>query len=271
MSNSATVSTLQVASLLSGATMLSQQSLDVLNVNDIGNAIKDALGTPVLDSAATEVLLVAVMVDDSGSISMARNDQAIRDGVNAVVDALKGAGDAVDIQFFLRYLNGEILHPFGELDTVPELTTANYNPNQGTPLYDESKEFLKAIIAKAQEFEQWNVMVRTMSLIVTDGHDMHSRLHTAADIKSIVTDLLATENHLVAGMGVDDGSGTSFRRVFGEMGIPDQWIYETGPKSGESQDEFLRRIRRGFQLFSKSAVRASKSAVNFSQLGGFGN
>ncbi len=271
MSNTAAVSNQQVTQLLSGASMLSQQSLDVLNVNDIGNSIKDALATPVLESAATEALLIGVMVDDSGSIAMARNDQAIRDGVNAVVEALKGAGDAVDIQFFLRYLNGQILHPFGDLDTVPKLTTANYNPNEGTPLFDETKEFLKAVVARTQQFDQWDVPVRTMSLIVTDGHDMHSRAHTAAHIKSIVIDLMATENHIVAGMGVDDGSGIDFRTVFSEMGIPDQWIYETGPKSGESQDEFLRRIRRGFQLFSKSAVRASKSAVNFSQLGGFGN
>lgn len=269
MSTSGAFSNTQVANLLGGADMLSQQSMNILNVNDIGNSIRDAMGTPVLSSAATEVLLVAMMLDDSSSICYGSNEQAVRDGTNAVVESLKGAREAVDIQFFLRYLNGTIMHPFGELDTVPLLTTSNYCGNGGTPLYDQSVEFLKALIAKAQEFEQYNINVRTMSLIVTDGQDYGSHKHRAADVCSIVKDLLATESHIVAGMGVD-GSGVNFKDIFREMGIPDMWIYETGPMAGESKDEFLRRIRQGFQLFSKSAVRASKSAANFSQLGGFG-
>jgi hypothetical protein len=227
------------------------------------------MGKPVLNSASTDVLLVAMMLDDSGSICFGSNEQAVRDGTNSVVESLKDAREAVDIQFFLRYLNGTIMHPFGDLDTVPLLTSANYRGSGGTPLYDQSVEFLKALIAKAQEFEQYNVNVRTMSLIVTDGQDAGSFKHRAADVCTIVKDLLATESHIVAGMGVD-GGGTNFRDIFADMGIPDMWIYETGPMAGESKDEFLRRIRRGFQLFSKSAVRASKSAVNFSQLGGFG-
>ncbi|MBP9798021.1 hypothetical protein KBC70_02640 [Candidatus Woesebacteria bacterium] len=269
MSNSTMMANSQVTQLLEGAAMLSQQSMGILRPKDVGNSIRDAMGKPVLNSASTDVLLVAMMLDDSGSICFGSNEQAVRDGTNSVVESLKDAREAVDIQFFLRYLNGTIMHPFGDLDTVPLLTSANYRGSGGTPLYDQSVEFLKALIAKAQEFEQYNVNVRTMSLIVTDGQDAGSFKHRAADVCTIVKDLLATESHIVAGMGVD-GGGTNFRDIFADMGIPDMWIYETGPMAGESKDEFLRRIRRGFQLFSKSAVRASKSAVNFSQLGGFG-
>jgi hypothetical protein len=265
MSNQADVST-----LLGGATMLSQQSMTILNMHNVGNAIRDALGVPALNVNATEVFLVSLMVDDSGSIASASNVQAIRDGVNSVVEALDEDAESEGIQYFLRYLNGEIIYPFGPLDTVPMLTTSNYNPRHGTPLFDESVEFLKAIIAKTEEFRQWNIPARSLSLIVTDGHDMHSTRHVSRDVKSIVDDMLATEDHMVAAMGVDDGSGIHFTQIFEQMGIRKEWIYETGPQAGESREDFLRRIRRGFNRFSKSAVRASKSAVNFSQLGGFG-
>jgi hypothetical protein len=71
----------------------------------------------------------------------------------------------------------------------------------------------------------------------------------------------------VAGMGISDGS-TDFARVFREMGIPDQWVLT--PRNDPKE------IRRAFQLFSQSAIRAS-GGVGFSQtaqtgvsMGGFG-
>jgi hypothetical protein len=44
------------------------------------------------------------------------------------------------------------------------------------------------------------------------------------------------------------------------MGIPDRWVLTPGNSAGE--------IRRAFQVFSQSAVRASQGAA---QLGGFSN
>ena len=69
------------------------------------------------------------------------------------------------------------------------------------------------------------------------------------------------ETHIVAAMGINDGS-TDFRRVFREMGIEDQWSLTPGNDTSQ--------IRRAFQVFSQSAVRASQSAAYFGQavLGG---
>jgi len=66
-------------------------------------------------------------------------------------------------------------------------------------------------------------------------------------------------------MGFDDGAGTDFKQVFKEMGLRDEWILT--PKTTPSE------IRKAFQLFSQSAVRASQNAASFSKtaLGGFGN
>ena len=71
------------------------------------------------------------------------------------------------------------------------------------------------------------------------------------------------ETHIIAAMGIEDGS-TDFCRVFREMGIEDQWILTPGND--------VSQIRRAFQVFSQSAVRASQSAAHFGQavLGGLG-
>ena len=64
-------------------------------------------------------------------------------------------------------------------------------------------------------------------------------------------------------MGISDGT-TDFRAVFREMGIEDRWILTPGNNPSE--------IRKAFQVFSQSAVRASQAA-SFSQgaISGFTN
>jgi len=82
-------------------------------------------------------------------------------------------------------------------------------------------------------------------------------------VAALVKDLQRAENHIVAAMGISDGS-MDFRKVFREMGIDDKWILTPGQSAQE--------IRQAFQVFSQSAVRVSQGAASFSRtaLGGFG-
>lgn len=244
---------------------LSAASLQILtSIPDLGVQIGSALGVPAVQVDSTEVVLVSQLIDDSGSIRFAGNSQVVRDGHNLVLDSLDGSKQKSGILVRTEYLNGLILCPFSLLEQAVRMDTHNYDPGLGTPLYDRSIVFLGAIPVKAKEFADTNgVPVRTVSLIVTDGHDEHSIRHTAADVATIVHDLLMQETHIVAAMGIDDGGRTDFRKVFAEMGIPDQWILTPG----NSQKE----IRAAFQTFSQSAVRASQSAKSFSKTaaGGF--
>ena len=143
------------------------------------------------------------------------------------------------------------------------MDTQNYQANGGTPLYDETAKLLGTVIAKTQEFKDNGIQVRTITLIMTDGQDAHSHQCNTNDVKSIVSDMLRSEEHIIAAMGFDNGS-TDFEQVFQEMGIPSNWILTTNSDPSE--------IRKAFQVFSQSAVRASQSAANFSQtsMGGFG-
>lgn len=239
--------------------VLSNASMQALNIVDIGAQIQAGLGTPVDDVMASEVVLVTIMPDDSGSIRFAGNGAVVRAGHNTVLDTLATSPQQDQILVHNRYLNGQVLYPYCPVDQAIRMDQHNYDPNLGTPLYDQTLVLLATVLAKAQSFIDNGVPVRTVSLIITDGADAHSR-RSVREVKGMVEDMLRTEDHIIAAMGIEDGQ-TDFKQVFREMGLRDQWILTPG----NSQNE----IRKAFQLFSQSALRASQSAASFNSLGGF--
>lgn len=243
--------------------VLSPQSLQALTTVDLGAQIQAGLGISVDDVQASEVVLVTVMPDDSGSISMARHERTVCEGHNLVLDALLASQQKDGVLFHTRYLNGNVLNPFRPLEDVVRMHDKNYSPDQGTPLYDQALVLLGTVLAKAQEFTRNGVAARTVTLLITDGADAHSQRARARDVAALVKDLRRAENHIVAAMGINDGS-TDFRAVFRDMGIEDKWILTPGQSA---QD-----IRKAFHVFSQSAVRVSQGATSFQPgaLGGFG-
>lgn len=262
--------------------MLSGSSLQALNSLDLGAEIQAGLGVSVNHVHASEVVLVTMMVDDSGSIRFAGNAKAVREGHNLVLDALLNTKQSTNILVHTCYLNGHVLFPYQPLaivdpaaqqrsghvsyiqnPDVKRMDSRNYNPNMGTPLYDQTVVLLGRVLAKYQEFADNGVMARTITLLITDGDDQHSQRAKAATVKSLVDDLVG-ERHIVAGMGINDGH-TDFRTIFEDMGIRPEWVLTPGHN--------LADIRQAFQVFSQSAVRASQGAARFSQTaaGGFGS
>jgi hypothetical protein len=239
---------------------LSMQAAQTLDINDIGAQIQAGLGTPVDQVQASEVVLVTQMPDDSGSIRMGQNSQVVRDGHNQVLDALNASKQKDGILAHTRYLNGTVLFPYCPLNQAVRMDSKNYNPNLGTPLYDQTLVLLATVLAKAQLFADNGVPARAVTLLITDGADAGSG-RSARDVKKIVNDLLKTEQHIIAALGIDDGS-TDFKQVFREMGIRDEWILLPGNSPSE--------IRKAFQVFSQSAARASQSAGHFSKMAASG-
>lgn len=243
---------------------LSAGSLSALNkVVDLGNVIQQGLGIDPSLMPASEVVLVNLLVDDSSSIRFSGNEQSMRDGFNGCKDSLEASKQQDNIMMLVRFVNGNLHCSYVPLTDVEKLTTKNYQGSGGTPLYDETVKLLGTVIAKTQEFENNGIQVRTITLIATDGEDCGSQHSTASDVEKIVKEMLSKEKHIVAAMGFDNGS-CDFKQVFTEMGIPDQWQLT----AASSQSE----IRKAFQVFSRSATSASKSAANFAtaSAGGFG-
>jgi len=269
--------------------VLSPDMATIVNIEDIGQQIQAGIGIDVADVQASEVTLVTEMPDDSGSIRFAGNTQAVRDGHNLLLDALGGSKNKQKEGTLIhcRYLNGFVLFPFVPLSQAIRMDQTNYDPNLGTPLYDQAMIILATVLAKARTFEDSGVPCRTVTLLgPTDGADESSRKYQESDVFKMVTEMLQMENHIIAGMGIDDGrtdfyevySGWTKREVMkakkdgtldslnakGGMGVQPRWVMT--PSSSPSE------IRKAMGMFSQSAIRASQSGVNFSQTaaGGFG-
>ncbi len=254
----------KIAALLRAAEAegkLSRHAATVLQLADPGAQIQAALGVSVDDVGASEVVLVTLMPDDSGSIRFSGNAQAVRDGHNAVLCALGKSKQRDAVLCHTRYLNGQVLFPYALLEHATKMDSHNYDPSSGTPLYDQTVVLLGTVIAKNQEFLEAGVAVRSVTLIITDGADEHSARATAADVAALVADLTRA-GHIVAAMGIDDGK-LDFRAVFRAMGIEDRWILTAANSPSE--------IRRAFAVFSQSAVALSQSAPTLRAAGGFGN
>lgn len=270
--------------------MLSQAAANALNVIDLGTQIQAGLGVNVDNVQASDVVLVTIMPDDSSSIRFSGNTQMVRDGHNLVLNSLLASKQKDNIFIHTRYLNGYVLYPYCLLKDAVQMDASNYDPREGTPLYDNSLLLLGTVLVKTQEFIENGVPVRTVTLIITDGADEHSKKAGASDVSKVVEDMLRTENHIIAAMGIDDApkecpncqydltnmfytkcpkcfnpiKRTDFRKVFKEMGIREEWILT--PKNTPTD------IRKSFQVFSQSAVRVSQCAANFSKsaMQGFG-
>jgi len=261
-------STVNVQKLLASAMaegLLTPAASANFQIPDIGAQIQQGLGTPVDGVEASEVTLIAFLMDDSGSIhGIPNGPDLVCQGHNQVIDAVSSSKQVEGVLAHCRYLNGAILYAFDKLGKAIRMDDSNYAANGGTPLYDQSAIVLGTMLAKVQEFSDNGVPARGITVIVTDGDDLHSRNFTAAKVAAIVKDMVKSERHIVAAMGIDDGR-TNFRQVFKAMGLEDRWILTPGHNPSE--------IRKAFALVSQSAVRASQSAGSFSRTasGGFGS
>ncbi len=256
-------------SLLQGAAddgLLGAGSMMAFQVPNLGAQIQAGLGISVDDVEASEVFLLALLVDDSSSINQGSNAQAVRDGVNLVYESVEDSKTSGDVLVSCRFLNGTVLDAYTPLDTATKLDAKNFRPYGGTPLYDESVVTLGTVLAKAQEFEDAGVPVRTVSVIITDGADYGSRSQTPDSVASVVGDMLRAESHLVFFIGIKDGY-TDFAAVAASMGIAPEYVLTPGNSPTE--------IRAAMRVVSRSVVRASQGGTGFSQaaasgLGGFG-
>lgn len=254
---------------------LSLESFDILGNIDITEQIQSGMGIVADDVPCSETVLLSIMPDDSGSISCIRKNPAslrskvvgpdlMMNGHNLILDTINTSKQQDNVLALNRYLNGKVLYSYRPLSQALKMDKNNYKANGGTPLYDQTVIFLGTVLAKVQDLENAGIVVRTISLIISDGEDLHSINHGAKDCALLIRDMVDKElsNHMVAAMGIDDGQ-TDFRRVFKEMGIPDHCILtpENDPKD----------IMNTFNLFSQSAARFSQNASTFSQgaMGGF--
>ena len=215
--------------------------------------IAGAAGMDLEDLVASDVTLVTVLVDASSSIAGSGLEQAIRDGQNALIDAFAASRERHSVLLATWTFNDEIrvVHSYVPIDDATRLDAANYAGVGATHLYDTWCDALGANVAYAQRLRDGGTPCRSIVVVITDGEDCGSR-RSAADCARISKDLLASEQFVLAFVGV--GSDAGFRAIAKRMGIPD--------RSVEVQSEATpHNLRQVFHMVSQSAIRASRGLI----------
>jgi len=253
----------RLSTLLKGAKddgLVTAAGMQAFSIVDLGDEIADNLGvTPDLVDTS-EVFAFFGVVDDSGSIRWKGNTAIVRDGYNGILDALTKSKSRDDIIVGATLLNGGMLHPVCALKDAKRLDS-HFNPNGGTPLYDRMVQTCELVVRKCKEFQDTGASFKGVIVLVTDGNDEGSDAK-AQHVKDVLEPLLAREIISVVALGINDGS-TDFRKVFVDMGIPDNLILTVNDDPSS--------IRRAFGVVSRATNAASQGAsLSQSGLGGFG-
>lgn len=246
---------------------LSDKSLEVVQKGGKGGMAL-AIQSSSLGLQSDELLMIAILLDDSLSIANYHNTQYVIDGHNSVIKALKGTRIAQQqsIRFHTQYLKNYIHNKWVSLQEAKDIDRGNYIPNGHTPLYDAAAQLIMSMMAEKERIrEEAGMQVRFGILIVSDGNDERSEIYTADDVKNLVTDILkhpdSIEPDIINFMGIDDGY-TDYIAIAKAMGIEDEKKDDGNGSGGNGDTQVIKRvltpasnekeIRRAFNTFSGS-------------------
>ncbi len=264
MVSKGTTNAAQTAHLLAGATSagtLSAATSTMLTGSLGPMVIAGAAGVALETITATEVTLVTLLVDASGSIHGAGVENAVREGENALVDAFAQSREKDSVLMALWTFNDDVrvVHAYVPVDDAVRLDSVSYNACGGTKLYDTWCDALAANVAYAQRLRDGGTPTRSVVVVITDGEDCGSR-RKASECAALSRDLLRSEQFVLAFVGV--GAGTNFAAVAKSMGVPDGCVEvqaQTTPAA----------LRKVFRMVSQSAIRASRGMVTPGANAGF--
>jgi uncharacterized protein YegL len=215
--------------------------------------VAGAAGKALEDITASDVTLITLLVDASGSIHDRRLEAAVREGQNGLVDAFAGAKerDAVLMALWTFNADAKVVHGYLPVDEAVRLDAKSYRAEGSTRLYDTWCDALAANVAYAQRLRDGGTPCRSVVVVVTDGEDVSSR-RTAGDCARLSADLLASEQFTLAFVGV--GTDVDFEQVAAAMGVPKGCVLV-------QRDATPSALRQAFMMVSRSAIRASQGRI----------
>ena len=249
------VSEILDAALEDGNLSADSHSLIYGNITD--NIIVGAGGQDIESINSAEVTLISLLIDESSSIDFSGLTQAVIDGVNTIIDALKGTKKKDSIKMSIWAFNGSVrvINGFIGIEDI-EKFGANYNPSGSTALYDVTFEAMSANLVYAQDLIDNGVSVQSIVAVITDGEDVGST-RSISDVAKVSKDLLKTERFVNAYVGVGDDS--THATVSKQMGFP------AFLKGGATESE----MRNLMKLLSQSIVKNSQAVIGGSSNNSF--
>lgn len=236
---------------------LSQDATGVLVENLNALTIAGAQGVSLDELAGDEVTLFCAIIDETGS--MQPHSATVVLAYNKMLQALKDSANSDSILMSTWFFNTQpkLVHSYLPLESIPELTQRDYNPDELTALFDATLYGLASVVAYGQDLRNNGVRTKVVVVVFTDGDDNRSR-YTASHVRTVTEDLLKQEFYHLALVAF----GQDFaHRVAHEMGFTN--VLEVGANEAE--------IRSAVGAVSASVIRISQSKIATGKSGSFFN
>jgi uncharacterized protein YegL len=250
----------EVGEILDGALQdgnLSQDSHSLIYGNITDNIIVGSGGQDIESISSAEVTLISLLIDESSSIDFSGLTKEVIDGVNTIIDSLKGTKKKDSIKMSIWAFNSDVrvINGFIGIEDIEKFGN-DYNPGGATSLYDVSFEAMSANLVYAQDLIDNGVSVQSIVAVITDGEDVGSK-RSISDVAKVSKDLLKTERFVNAYVGVGDGS--DHENVSKQMGFP------AFLKSDATPSE----MRKLMKMLSQSIVKNSTTVIGGSSNNSF--
>lgn len=241
----------QAQTTIGGAVGPAAAKVLIANLN--GYTARGAAGPAATSLSTTSVTVTLDLVDRSGSMEPYR--QAVIDAINMKRKAWlksKAANSIIHATWFFGS-KPELWFSYQRLQSVPDLTPAQYDPNGGTALNDTIIDSLVGLVTYVETLQKTGTDVTVLVWIYTDGDDTTSK-RTASAVKTVIDDLKLKEIYTFVLVAFGHGFA---QNVAAPLGI--QNVLES---SASEHD-----IRTVVDFVSQSVVQVSTGQISASSIG----
>jgi hypothetical protein len=229
-----------VGSLSQAAAVASRQAV----------AMSRPTGVSVAKVKANRLMLMQVVVDDSGS--MAGFEPSVFEAFRKLKTALCPTSGAMGSQTLIsvHLLNRGMLIPYTEVEKCPLLDSTNYRCDGGTPLYTTIQAVTGTMLVKCNEVVNGGRTAQTFTVVISDGAATDAAETDPATVRAVLTGLSPKE-HIVSGIAI----GGAAEQCYANIGITPKWILDPARKPKE--------FDAAMQQIAVLSQRASQSSAAF--------
>lgn len=210
--------------------------------------MSSSTGVPVGKVSASRLLLMQLIVDNSGSMLGFEPSvfQAYSKLLNSQLSAAGAAGTQTLACTYL--LNGGMIIPYTKVQECPQLDSSNYQCTGGTPLYTAIQSVLGTMLVKNHEAYEGSRSVQTFTVVISDGAATDAAETDPATVRAVLTGLNPKE-HIVCGIAI----GGAAEETYKNLGISPNWILDPA-RDPEAFDAAMQKVAQASQSASQGSA-----------------
>jgi hypothetical protein len=242
---------------------ITAQGSQIMIANLNATTLPMCIGTPVQDLGSDNVVIIMFAIDDSGSMSGVR-DLLIELFNELIIKGLRGASKntvntiVIGGLKFSRRTEPLWRGGFQKLETLPDLTLADYQANGGsTNLYQAMLDSITAASAYAAKvLQDTGTPPKVIVIPITDGADnVHQA--SASDVLA-VTQGLSRELFKLPFVVFETLETVDGEKIAADCGFD---VFKSEKQPGETDDDVRRRFRHVLGTISSQTISNSKTNV----------